>query len=284
MISTDAQAHIWEADSPERPWLPEGKTFAHSLDAYRVDQLLAEMDVAGVDRAVLVPPSFEGDRNDVCLAAAQAHPERFAVMGRIPLTEPSSRDLLPRWRDQAGMLGVRVTFSRGAMTRWLHDGTADWLWAAAEEAGVPVMVFAPGQLDKVAEIAERHAGLRLTMDHLGIRTDLRDEQIDPVLDDLVTLSRFDNVAVKATCLPGNVTQGYPFPTLHPRIERVVAAFGPRRVFWGSDLTRLPCTYGEVVRLFTEELDFLSGEDLEWIMGRGISEWLGWPVAAAPSTG
>jgi hypothetical protein len=41
------------------------------------------------------------------------------------------------------------------------------------------------------------------------------------------------------------------------------------------VTRLPCTYDEARRLFTDELDFLSGEDLEWIMGRGISEWLRW---------
>jgi hypothetical protein len=47
------------------------------------------------------------------------------------------------------------------------------------------------------------------------------------------------------------------------------------VFWGSDLTRLRGTYDEVRRLFTEELDFLSAEDLEWIMGRGVREWLGW---------
>jgi len=30
-----------------------------------------------------------------------------------------------------------------------------------------------------------------------------------------------------------------------------------------------------VALFTEKLDFLSGEDLEWVMGRGIMECLQW---------
>ena len=29
-------------------------------------------------------------------------------------------------------------------------------------------------------------------------------------------------------------------------------------------------------MFTEELDFLSATDLEWIMGRGLAECLGWP--------
>jgi hypothetical protein len=30
-------------------------------------------------------------------------------------------------------------------------------------------------------------------------------------------------------------------------------------------------------LFTEELNFLSDNDKEWILGRGIAEWLHWPL-------
>lgn len=274
MIITDAQVHIWEAETPDRPWLPGGRSFAHG-DRFTKEQLLEEMDMAGVDRAVLVPPSFEGDRNDVCLAAAAAHPDRFRVMGRISLTAPESRGQLGHWREQRGMLGIRLTFSRGDATNWLHDGTADWVWGEAEAASVPVMVFAPFQLSEIAAIATKHPGLRLVLDHLTIRTDLKDAQIDPVIDEMVGLAKYDNVAVKATCLPSNVTESYPFPYLHERIHRVVDAFGPRRVFWGSDLTRLPCSYLEVRNLFTEELDFLTEEDRDWIMGRGVTEWLGW---------
>ena len=32
---------------------------------------------------------------------------------------------------------------------------------------------------------------------------------------------------------------------------------------------MPCTYRECVSLFTEELPWLKGEDLEWVMGRGV---------------
>jgi L-fuconolactonase len=54
-------------------------------------------------------------------------------------------------------------------------------------------------------------------------------------------------------------------------------YGPHRVFWGIDLTRLRGSYRQAVTLFTEELDFLSDIDTTWIMGRGIAEWLGWPL-------
>jgi hypothetical protein len=61
---------------------------------------------------------------------------------------------------------------------------------------------------------------------------------------------------------------------------VVEAFGPRRVFWGTDLSHLPCPYRQAVTLFTQELDYLSTADKEWIMGRAIAEWLNWPLPQA----
>ncbi len=33
-------------------------------------------------------------------------------MGRIPLDRPESAALLPRWKEQPGMLGIRLTFQR----------------------------------------------------------------------------------------------------------------------------------------------------------------------------
>ena len=35
--------------------------------------------------------------------------------------------------------------------------------------------------------------------------------------------------------------------------------GPRRTFWGTDLTRMPCAYYECITLFTEHLPWLQGE-------------------------
>ena len=237
------------------------------------------MDVAGVDRVVIVPPFWEGDRNDLALEAARLHPDRFAVMGRLPIERPENRKWLSTWKDQPGMLGVRVTFSRGPQRVWLSDGTADWFWEAAERYGIPVMVFAPGSALKIGEVAARHRGLRFVIDHLALPLGVHDEAIGPALSPLLALAPNANVAVKASGLPGYVTEPYPFPSLHPHIRRVVEAFGPQRVFWGSDLTSLRCSYRQVVTLFTEELDFLSHADKEWIMGRGIATWLNWNIAS-----
>ena len=41
---------------------------------------------------MIVPPSWEGERNDLALAAASAHPDRFAVMGRLDTEAAGARD------------------------------------------------------------------------------------------------------------------------------------------------------------------------------------------------
>ena len=50
--------------------------------------------------------------------------------------------------------------------------------------------------------------------------------------------------------------------------------------WGSDYTRLPCSYRESLDLFAEALDFLSADDKRWILGRAAAEALEWPEFTA----
>ena len=100
-------------------------------------------------------------------------------MGRIDVANPASRELLDRWLDQPGMLGLRVTFSKNPPASWMEDGTADWLWPATEAAGIPVMVFCPLGIPALGRIAERHPALRLVVDHLGLATGLTDD-LNPV--------------------------------------------------------------------------------------------------------
>ena len=277
MLVADAQIHLWGADTPARPWPPGGAQRAHQPHAVGKDQALAAMKDAGVDRAVIVPPSWEGERNDLALEAARLHLDRFAVMGRLALEKSESRALVDSWKRQPGMLGMRFTFNTAEQWPWLTDGTADWLWPAVERAGIPLMMSVSGRLPAVNGIAERHPGLKLVIDHLGIRSGAKGEEAFAGLPQLCTLARRPNVAVKASALPCHSIEPYPFRDVHAHIRRVYDAFGPRRTFWGTDWTRLPCPWRQAVTLFTEELPWLSTSDKEWIMGRALCEWLGWAL-------
>ncbi len=137
------------------------------------------------------------------------------------------------------------------------------------------MVFAPNRNQTLRRVAERYPKLRIIIDHLGLDTSLRDGEIDSPVESVLQLSEFGNVAVKASSLPSYVSDDFPFSSLHGTIEKVVDAFGPSRVLWGSDLSRLRCSYEEAVQLFTSSVTFLSQEDKEWIMGKAAAKWLNW---------
>jgi predicted TIM-barrel fold metal-dependent hydrolase len=175
------------------------------------------------------------------------------------------------------MLGVRLTFHRDEDRPWLTDGTADWFWEEAEQNGVPVMVHAPERLPAIGEIASRHPALRIIVDHMGFARETMDAAALAGAERMIALARLPNVYVKVSAMPCFSTEPYPFTNLREPLRRVIAAFGPQRSFWGSDITRVPksCSYRQVVTHFTEELDFLSAADLDWIMGRGLAACLNW---------
>jgi L-fuconolactonase len=278
MLIIDSQVHIWAPETAEKPYSKENASTPHRPIPLGHDELLREMNNAGVERCVLVPPTWEADHNDTSLEAARLHPDRFAVMGKIKITAPESRALIASWKNQPHMLGVRLVFNPGRSKEWLEDGTADWFWDAAERHDIPVMAFAPDAVSKLGGVAERHPGLRMIIDHMGLSSALKGKPLGPAVDNVIKLARLPNVAVKVSALPCYVAEPYPFPTLHPLVRQVVDAFGPQRCFWGTDLSHLPCPYKQVVTLFTEEMKFLSTTELEWIMGRGLAEWLNWPLA------
>jgi predicted TIM-barrel fold metal-dependent hydrolase len=276
MLIVDSQVHIWGADTPARPWPKRAKP--QRPVPLSADELLGEINAAGVDRVVIVPPSWEGDRNDLALAAAQAHPDRFAVMGRLDPQAPESRPQIARWLEQQGMLGLRFNFNTAILAPLFTEGHMDWVWGEAEKHGVPLYVLiSHAMVPKMDEIAARHPRLKLVMDHMALTGEDKDEAAFRDFDAVLKLARHPNVAAKISALPSFSTDEYPYRSLHPYIRKAYDAFGPRRLFWGTDLSRSPISYRQQITLFTQELPWLEGADLEWVMGRGVCVWLGWKI-------
>jgi predicted TIM-barrel fold metal-dependent hydrolase len=134
-------------------------------------------------------------------------------------------------------------------------------------------------LPVVGQVAERHPGLRLIVDHLGRRSGTKDEAAFANLPEMLTLARYPNVAIKATGAPSYSSEPYPYRNIHPYLRQIYDAFGPERMFWGTDITRMPCSWRQCVAMFTEELPWLTERDKELIMGRAVCTWLDWNLAS-----
>src|SRR5262249_45960891 len=222
-------------------------------------------------QACTAPSSIRpaGTRNSHALAieACRLHGERFAILGRIPLDQPQRRAEIETWRQQPGMVGLRYTFLQPHMKSWPSDGTMDWLWPAAERLGLPVALLAGEFLPLIGRIGERHPGLRLIVDHFGVARGNKDDAAVVPMPQLLALAKHPNIALKVTGGPQYVTDPYPFRSLQPRYKAIYDAFGPERMFWGTDITRMPCTWRECVTAFAEHQPWLSERDKSLIMGQ-----------------
>ena len=171
MLIVDSQVHLWKANSPDRPWTPGLEP--QLPEPLGIERMIEEMEGAGVDRVVIVPPHWEGMRNDYATEAFDRYPDRFRFMGRLDLERPDARAQLPGWMKQRGNLGMRQSFLSKQERDRLVSGAYDWLWEDAERYGIPVMVHAADLRPTLEEILARHPKLKLILDHMGLSTKSR---------------------------------------------------------------------------------------------------------------
>jgi len=277
MLIVDSQLHLWK---DTKMGLPH-----RQIPNFLVSDALAEMGSAGVDCAVIHPPgTLGGPTNALAVEAACAYPDKFCILGNFDPKSPDRENIVARWRDRPGMLGFRFTLSQGEQKSWWTDGTLDWFWPACEKAGLVVGLLAAGSnIGVVGKIAERHPGLKLHIDHMGCGGGAgagKDDAAFANVRDMVAVAKCPNVGVKLSGAPSLSSDPYPYRNIHGYIRQIFEAFGPDRCFWGTDLTRMPCSYRQCVTLFTEEMSWLKGRDLERVMGGAIVDWLGWKRSPA----
>jgi predicted TIM-barrel fold metal-dependent hydrolase len=277
----DTQIHLWEENRPDRPWVPSVRPGLP--EPFRAEDALALMNGAGVDRALIVPPSLLGESNDYALECAAHWPDRFAVVGLVDPLRPDIGEVLDRWLDQPGMVGVRLRLVESEQRRWGAITALDPFLSACASRDIVVSLFAPHAVAVAEQLIQRHPGVRFALDHLGMPY-IDDGPHFPERERMLGLARFPNVWVKLTSIASRSRSGYPFPETHDLIHAAYDAFGPERLLWGTDhtqqLARGRATYQEQVDVFREALDFLSADDRRQILGENAARLYRWPEGVA----
>ncbi|HEX2173277.1 MAG TPA: amidohydrolase family protein [Dehalococcoidia bacterium] len=274
----DAQVHAYERNHPGRPWA----AVLPGPPEVTGDQMVAAMDAAGVDAAILVSP-FMLYRYDpsYALEVHAKYPDRFALVKPVDPSDPAVAETIAEWKATPGTVGVRILLNRDVSPDPADSGI-NLVLATAERHSLPVNLAASGRLDQARELAARHPDTQLVIDHLGLHQPFHPPPPAQPFADLpkvLALATYPNVAIKTSGACTLSHEPFPYRDIWDPLGRIFEAFGLDRCLWGTDWTRAVAllTYEQGVEAF-RVTDRLSDSDRATLMGGTLTRIYNWAPA------
>ena len=239
----DAHVHVWSLDAARYPWQ---QTLAHvpiPTESAAGEQLIAEMDAAGVSHAVLVQPSVYGWNNDYLCDCLERWPTRFVGVCLVDPRAADAGDRLRHWVAGKGCRGLRINIIADKDPGWLLEPTREPLWEAARALDVSIAFqMLPAHAPIVGELARRQRDVTFIADYLGPAA-FHDGSGLEAMD---RLGPEPNVWYKVQALGLDSRRPYPFEDLWPLFRRAVDRFGSGRLVFGTDFPHIykDCSYAE----------------------------------------
>ena len=270
----DSHCHAWPR-WPYKPPVPD------DLSRGRIEQLVNEMDLNGVDQAVVVCAQI--DRNDDNNAYVNREAGRFD--GRLhpfldidcswspTYHQPGAADRLKRLTDRYPVRGFTHYVKAEDDGAWFvsSEGLA-FFQAAVDRKLIASIACVPRQHASLRKIAERFPSLPILCHHLaGLHVG------DPALGDVLASAKAPNIHIKlsgfAYC--SRVNWDYPYADTHEIVRALYQAFGPTRMAWGSDypVVRFFMTHKQSLEAFRTHCDFVTAADKEMILGGTMARLL-----------
>ena len=274
----DCQVHAYERDRPERPW----RAVLAGPDAVTGDDMVAAMDAVGVDGALLISPfTIYGFDAGYVLEVYDQHPDRFGLIKPFDPHSPTVADEVAEWTARPGVVGARIMLSFADYD--VNDAGLDEILAAGARAGVPVNVLCSGKLPLFRELARRHPGTQLVIDHVGLAQPFHPPPPDVPfadLDNVLSLAEFEHVAIKISGACTLSREPFPYADIWQPLGRIFEAYGFERCMWGTDWTRAVnlLTYEQGVEAF-RVAEQLSDAERAALMGGTLQRIYNWSPAA-----
>ena len=275
MPTIDAQVHAYERDHPGRPWA----AVLHGPAQVTGDDMVAAMDAAGVEGALLVSP-FTMYRYDASYAieVRNRYPGRFGLIKPVDPGDPAVAETVTDWKATPGTVGIRIMMTRGVSEDPADPGINRVLAAGARH-GLPVKILCWGRLEQARALATRNPDTTIVVDHLGLQQPF--EPPPPAqpwadLPNVLKLAAQPNVAIKITGACTLSREAFPYKDIWDPLARIFDAFGLERCLWGTDWTRAVglLTYKQGVDAF-RVTDRLSESDKATLMGGALQRVYKW---------
>jgi len=228
--------HLFHRDTDRYPFHPDARYVPpeerRSDDPFA--DYLRRMEEEGIDRGVVVHPEPYGDDHRLVLEALAKEPERLrGTCLFFPEDPDAPRKMEELVRAHPLIIATRFHAHRG-MPRPYFDSFSDpavqAMWETAAGLGIIVELhIGPSFAAQAADLIEAHPSTTVIIDHLAEPPTGTPVEYADVLD----LARFDNVYMKLSAL-AHISEDTPlYLDVRPFTRRVIDAFGPDRMVWGS---------------------------------------------------
>ncbi|MDO6413000.1 amidohydrolase family protein [Sphingomonas sp. BIUV-7] len=264
----DSHVHVWKHD-PRFPFAAGRKV--PDADA-TAETLLALMATNRVARTVLIQVIHYKWDNRYLADVLTRYPKRFLGVCRVDPEDPASPDTLASLIER-GFHGVRLSPSAKPDGDWIGGPLMSPLWRRCAELKVPMTLLTEApRLPQIVPLIEANPDLTVVIDHMA---DIAPDRGDD-LARLVALARYPRVFVKISHLWSLSRGPYPYDDMTRQLKRLIDAFGPKRLMWGTDwpVSAPFRDYADIVALYRDHLDFLSPDERAQILGRTVQEV--WP--------
>ena len=249
------------------------------------DMLIAHMDYAGIDVAVLQNDHIYGSLSALFAAAVERHPGRFMGLAGIDEAFAYRDEQIHSLRDSCqrlGMAGLYFTtsgFFRNGYRPYYTDSVFGDFWREVRALRLPVFWVLYGDSPAGTYDDELHHFRRWLEDFgdipsvlvHGVPTFLYADDGDVVRlpDTIQEILRESHVYSELLYPIGcGGRMDYPYPRAAAHIRQLYEAFGAERLLWGSDMPNVEryCTYRQSLTYLTEYCDFIAADDLSRILG------------------
>jgi L-fucono-1,5-lactonase len=270
MPRIDAHHHVWDLRVRPQPWTRDLPALQRN---FVIDELRPSLARHGIDGTVVVQTVAVADETPELLALAASDPDVAGVVGWTDLTAAGVADRLAELAAPE-LVGIRHLVQDEPDPSWLTRRQVQAGLAAVGAAGLAYdLLVTPAQLPAAIETVRRQPEVRFVLDH-GAKPPIRDAVLEPWSRLVADLAAAPNVAVK---LSGLVTEAPALPgpdDLRPYCERLLSAFGPDRVMFGSDwpVCLLACDYDRTIELAESACAGLSDAERANVFGRTAVRW------------
>ena len=270
---------------------------------YPAESLVAEMDYAGVDMALIHRTPYLGISNEFIADCTARFPDRLQGLVHVeewlvPTDPRGSYEKLKRAVAEPGMVGLQFLPDQIP----LYNQSEDWtgpefrpFWDGVAELGIPVFItpsykslateggtageVVASQLRSVGTLMARYPDMDVVVTHgLSWRVFVDGETLsipDEVFDAMPSENPRFSLQLLCAISLGDIWE-YPMTQVRDTMKRLVDRLGADRLMWGTDIPMVMrfYTYRQNLAHIRHVSDFLTPEEVGLVTGGNTARLLG----------